>query len=146
MQPETGSRTMRTQGIWLLFAAAFFAVVLVVWMSARKAGGMTAAAASDEQQYAQAAPGTKIKLVIEVVDSMTGGTIRGKILEKKTEKTYLRTKAGITVQSSGETKMVMGKREDVHAGAVVHVTGTVQNDHSIQAEQLVILTGYVQVQ
>jgi len=39
----------------------------------------------------------------------------------------------------------MGKAEDVRAGAVVHVTGKMAADRSVQATQIVILTGYVQV-
>ena len=42
--------------------------------------------------------------------------------------------------------MDTGKPADVKAGAIIHITGTVHNDHNVQAEQIVILTGYVQVQ
>jgi len=52
----------------------------------------------------------------------------------------------VTVRWNAQTKIVMGKETDIHAGAIVHVTGTVRNDHAIQAEQVVILTGYVKVQ
>jgi hypothetical protein len=45
------------------------------------------------------------------------------------------------VQLDEQTKLVMGKKADIHPGAVVHVTGTIRDDHSILAEQLVILTG-----
>lgn len=39
----------------------------------------------------------------------------------------------------------MGKLGDLRAGAVVHVKGTIGDDHHIAAEQIVILTGYVKV-
>lgn len=74
------------------------------------------------------------------------GKITGKLLERKTEEVYARTTTPVTLQSNAQTKMVMGKAADVHSGAVVHVTGTVQKDHSVQAEQIVILTEYVKVQ
>jgi hypothetical protein len=50
------------------------------------------------------------------------------------------------VKFNAQTKIVMGKPADVHAGAIVHVTGTVQKDRVIAAEQIVVLTGYVKVQ
>jgi hypothetical protein len=40
----------------------------------------------------------------------------------------------------------MGKQADIHQGAVVHVTGNVQEDRSVAAKQIVILTGYVKAQ
>jgi hypothetical protein len=39
----------------------------------------------------------------------------------------------------------MGKQEDVHPSAVVHVTGTLKKDRSVDATQIVILTGYVEI-
>ena len=44
-----------------------------------------------------------------------------------------------------ETGIVMGKAEDIHAGAVIHVTGKTASHRSVRAKQIVILTGYVQV-
>lgn len=44
-----------------------------------------------------------------------------------------------------DTAIVLGKAEAMHTGAVIHVTGTMAADHSVQAKQIVILTGYVQV-
>jgi hypothetical protein len=41
--------------------------------------------------------------------------------------------------------IVMGKAEDIRAGAIVHVTGKVARDRRVQAKQIVILSGYVQV-
>ena len=147
MQQNRERRSTRTLAIWILFVtAAILAAALAVWTSARKAGRMTAAAASNEQQFAQATPGAKIKLVIEITDSAPAGTIRGKLLQKKTETIYVRTPTQVMVRSSAQTKLVMGQQSDVHPGAVVHVTGTAGKDHNIDAEQIVILTGYVQVQ
>jgi len=40
----------------------------------------------------------------------------------------------------------MGKAEDVRAGAVVHLTGTMQEDRSVAAQQIVILTQYVKIE
>jgi len=121
------------------------ATAFVLWNSARRAGNMTAAAASDEQQFTQAAAGEKTKIVVEI-ESAADGTIKGKVLQKKSDTVYARTNTAAVVHSGSQTKIVMGKEDDVHAGAVIHVTGTAGKDHSITAEQIVILTGYVKIE
>ncbi len=106
---------------------------------------MSTAAASDEDAFTRAAPGDAVKLVVEIEKSTAEGVIQGKLLQKQTEKIYLRTSTSVTVQSSSQTKMVMGKQEDVRPAAVVHVTGTLKKDRSVDATQIVILTGYVDI-
>lgn len=139
--------TTRARRIWFaLIAAVVILCVLAVWKSARTSGTMSAAAASDEWQLSQNTPGTKTKVVVEIRESNPEGTIRGKLLQKKTEEIYTRTTTAVTVLSDSQTKLVMGKRSDLRPAAVVHVIGTIRDDHSIQAAQLVILTGFVQVQ
>jgi hypothetical protein len=34
----------------------------------------------------------------------------------------------------------------VHPNAVIHITGVVQKDRSVDAEQIVILTGYIHLE
>jgi hypothetical protein len=119
--------------------------VFAVWRSSRTSEGMSAAAA-DEKQFLQSDAGTKSKLVVEVTECPPDGTIAGKLLQKKTEEIYARTATPVAVHFDAQTKIVMGKKADIHAGAVVHVTGAGRDDRSIQAEQIVILTGYVKVQ
>ena len=71
--------------------------------------------------------------------------IRGKLLEKQDETHYARTGNQAEVGWGKDTAIVMGKAEDIQAGAIVHVTGKVAADRSVQARQIVILSGYVQV-
>jgi len=89
------------------------------------------------------------KIVIEIRQASGGadadGRIRGKLLEKRDETHYLRTADPAEVSWGKETALVMGKAEDVHVGAIVHVTGTMSGDRRVRAKQIVILTGYVQV-
>lgn len=47
--------------------------------------------------------------------------------------------------SGKETGIVMGKAEGIHTGVVVHVTGKLAAGRSVQAKQIVTLTGYAQV-
>jgi len=136
----------RARRVWfVLIAVVILLVGVAVWNSARMSVSMSAAA-SDEKQFAQAAPGTATKIVVEIATSATEGTLKGKLLQKKTEEIYTRTASSVAVRWDTQTKIVMGKEADIHPGAVVHVTGTVRDDHAIQADQVVILTGYVKVQ
>lgn len=141
-----GPNKSRARRVWfVLIAVVMLLVALAVWNSARMSLSMSTAA-SDEQQFAQTAPGTSTKIAVEISESSPEGTAKGKLLQKKTEEIYTRTASSVNLRWNSQTKIVMGKEADIHPGAVVHVTATVRNDHAIQAEQIVILTGYVKVQ
>jgi hypothetical protein len=64
---------------------------------------------------------------------------------KRDETHYSRTENLATVTWGKQTGIVMGKGEDIHPGAVVHVTGKMGADRRVEAKQIVTLTGYVQV-
>jgi hypothetical protein len=133
--------------VWVaLIGTVVLAGGLVLWMSARMSGKMSDAATTDEREFGTAAPGSKAKIVLEIKGASPGGTIRGTLLQKKTEEVYVRTGTAVTVQSNADTKLVMGKQEDLRPAAVVHVTGAVRKDHGLDAEQIVILTQYVRVE
>lgn len=131
--------------IWIaIITLTILVAAFMVWSSARSANSMTAAASTD-QSFTQAQPGAKVKLVLEITESTPGGLIRGKLLEKQTEKLYSRTTTTVTAHSTDATKVVMGKSSDIHPVAVIHLTGTVKDDRTVDAEQIVILTGYVEI-
>ena len=96
--------------------------------------------------FAQATPGSKEKIVVEIAEAAANGAVQGKVLQKKTEEIYVRTDIPVTLQTTSQTKFVMGKAADLRPGAVVHVTGTVRVDRGLDVEQIVILTGYVRVE
>jgi len=133
---------------WKLAVLIFlvsFAIGFAFWRATHLAGSMSVAAAS-AKDLQQAKPEEKAKIVIEVEEADQQGTIHGKLLQKKTEEIYTRTDTTVSVQWNSDTKIIMGKRDDVHKSAVIHVTGTVRADHSVAAEQIVILTGYIKAQ
>jgi hypothetical protein len=141
----TPKSTTNQRTIWIaIITLTIFVASFLVWSSARSANSMTAAASTD-QSFTQAPPGAKVKLVLEITESTPDGLIRGKLLDKQTEKLYSRTTTAVTAHSSGSTKIVMGKSSDIHPAAVIHITGAVKNDHTVDAEQIVILTGYVEI-
>lgn len=100
--------------------------------------------AASNAEFAQVKADEQTKIVIEVVEA-SAEKIRGRLLEKKDETHYSRTENLADITRGNETGVVMGKAEDIHAGAVIHVTGKMGPDRSVHAKQIVILTGYVQV-
>jgi uncharacterized protein YdeI (BOF family) len=100
--------------------------------------------AAQAPELNSAARGATVKLVIEIA-SVSSTDLRGRILSKKTDEVYVRTDTQASVHWSDQSKLVMGKSADVRPGAVVHVTGKVRQDRTIDADQIVILTGYVKV-
>lgn len=129
---------------WILLLAALSIVSLMfVWRGAGRMMQMQTQAAS-HAEFVQLKTDEVTKIVVEVVEP-SGGKIHGKLVEKKDETHYARTVNDANVAWGKETAFVMGKAEDVRAGAVVHVTGKIGADRAVQATQIVILTGYVQV-
>ena len=114
-----------------------------VWSGAKRMMRMQTQSASNPE-FVRLNPHDEAKIVIEVSETRAP-RILGHMLEKQDETHYRRTANPVEVSWSSDTKLVMGEAEDIRAGAVVHVSGTVAGDRTIQARQLVILTGHVQV-
>jgi hypothetical protein len=130
--------------VWILMLAGLATLSLIfVWRGAGRMMRMQARAAN-AAEFAQLKPADDTKIVIEVGE-VSEGRIQGKLLEKQDETHYSRTKNAAAASWGKETALVMGKADDIRAGAIVHVTGKVASDRSVEARQIVILTGYVQV-
>ena len=131
--------------VWVFMLAALTVLSLAfVWRGAGRMMRMQTQAASNAE-FAQLKTQDDTKIVVEVTEIASDGRIRGKLLEKQDETHYARTGTLAEVDWGKGTVIVMGKAEDIRAGAVVHVTGEIAKDRSVQAKQMVILTGYVQV-
>ena len=129
---------------WVVLLAALAVLsAAFVWRGAEKAMKMQTAAASGSE-FAQAKEQESVKVVVEVSETPVG-EIRGRLLDRQDDAHYIRTKGEARIHWDSSTAIVMGKTADVRVGAVLHVTGTVTGDHSLQAREIVILTGYVQV-
>lgn len=137
----------RTWRVWMaLTALAILALVAVILLAAQRDTKMSSgAAASGASQFLKAAPGTKMKVVVEIQNPEGDETFAARLLDKRSDTVYARTTTPITIRSDSTTRFVMGKAAEVHPAAVVHVTGTVGADHRLNAEQIVILTGYVEL-
>jgi hypothetical protein len=129
---------------WILMLAVLAALSLgFVWRGAGRMMRMQTQAANSAE-FAQLKAQDETKIVVEVAET-SADRIRGKLLERQDETHYSRTGNPADVSWGKDTALVMGKAEDIRAGAIVHVTGKMAGDHSVQARQIVILTGYVQV-
>src|SRR5579863_8999326 len=136
--------SIKNSRLWILLLAALGALSLIfVWRGARRMMRMQTRAANSAE-FAQLRAQDETKIVIEVSEA-SERRIRGKLLERQDETHYARTANSADVAWGKDTALVMGKAEDVRAGAIVHVTGKVADDRSVRARQIVILTGYVQV-
>ena len=130
--------------VWIFMLVALAALSLVfVWRGTGRMMNMQTHAAN-QAEFAQLKPQDVAKIVVEVTEAAEG-RILGKLLEKQDETHYARTVNQAEVVWGKDTALVMGKAEDIHTGATVHVMGKVADDHSVHAQQIVILTGYVQV-
>jgi hypothetical protein len=132
---------------WItVIAIALLLLALVLWRAGASARKMSSVIASDGKVLSHFHVGDTAKFVVEVADSSKTGTLTGIVLTKKTDELFLRTSDRATVHWENQTKIVMGKSDDLHPGAVAHITASVLQDHTFAAQQLVILTGYVKVQ
>jgi hypothetical protein len=138
----------RKMGRWLLtfvmLAALSVAALVTAGRRSMRMSSATAAAV-DPNELAQLAPGSKTQVVVEIASVDSKGTAEGKLLDRERDDLYRKTATEVGIKFSESTPVVMGKLADLRAGAVVHVKGTVGDDHRIAAEQIVVLTGYVQV-
>ena len=128
-----------------IFLLAFLAVLSLafVWRGVGRMLTMRTQAASTAEFWALTNE-AEAKVVIEITE-VPQGHVLGKLLERQDETHYTRTAKGVDATWGKQTAIVMGKAEDIKPGAVVHVTGKVAADHSVEARQIVILTGYVHV-
>jgi hypothetical protein len=130
--------------VWILMLATLAVLSLgFVWSGAGRMMRMQTQAAS-HSEFLQLKAQDSARIVVEVTEA-NEGRIHGKLLDKQDETHYARTGNPAEVAWGKDTALVMGKAEDIRAGAIIHATGRVAGDRSVQAQQIVILTGYVQV-
>lgn len=142
---EANTISIKSNRMTMMFALAALAALTLVFVWSRSGSMMRMQTqAASNAEFAQLKAEDQTKIVIEVAEAFSG-TIHGRLLEKQDETHYARTENPTEVTWRTETGIVMGKAEDIHAGAVVYVTGKMSSDRSVQAQQIVILTGYVQV-
>ncbi len=137
-------RSAKGRVAWVLMLGVLAALgAIFVWRGATRAEKMQPEPSSKSQFVQLTAQGTA-KIVIEIL-TVGQQEIRGRLLEKQDETHYLRTDNPVEIKRSAATVVVMGEAADIRPGAILHVTGALGTDHSVEARKIVILTGYLQV-
>jgi hypothetical protein len=142
MQP-TARKPFATPWIALTLAVLVLIAGAALYVTCRSSG-MQRAAAATEAPFASLKPGDEAKLVLQL-NVLTAGGADATNLQKESEAKYRCTGEKIHVLFSDTTPVLMGKHEDLHPAAVIHVNGVVGKSHELGAGKIVVLTGYVQV-
>ena len=127
---------------WLALTLGLLVVVVIPVYSIVK---MTGSKPATQAEWVTAKSGDQIEVTIEITETISGTTAKGTLLETSDSRSYGRTARTIDIQLAPDTRIVMGKRENIHPGAVVQVKGRVGANQSVEAERVVILTGFVQI-
>lgn len=141
-----GSRWGRRRWLFLwvgLLLAAAVAAVLVPFLLTYTAMGADPAVQT-ANQFALASPDAPVAIVLEVTSLPSGTLLSGAVLQKNADDSYTRTSQDATVRWSA-AQLVMGSTTDIRPGAIVQVNGQMGGDSIVQASQVVVLTGFVQV-
>ncbi len=134
----------KTSLVWIVALAALAAAsAMFMWRGAAKAMKMQPDVATNSQ-FAKLKSQQMAKIVVEISET-SENRILGSLLEKQDDTHYTRTTSQVEIHSSNATAIVMGQAADLRTDAVIHVTGAVRSDHSLEVRQIVILTGYVHV-
>ena len=144
MAKTTSVSSNRARPLWTILLAILAASgAAFVWRGAEKAIRMQSGVAG-ESQLSRLRPQKTASVVVEVTET-SPGELRGHLLEKEDDTDYTRARDEADIRWNATTAIVMGQQSDVRPGAIIHVTGTVTNARNVEARQIVILTGYVQV-
>jgi hypothetical protein len=123
-----------------VFLLVLLACLALAAMWAGRSMKMKAQAAGPAQ-FLVLKPGEVAKIVFEAMPS--DNDLAGKLLEKQDETHYARTATEVELIPVAKTAIVMGNRANIRKGAILHVTGTLDENHILYANQLVVLTEYV---
>lgn len=126
----------------LLIVGVIAAIAIPLYLGYTRMMG--AAAPQTAQQVAAAAPGSHSNVAVEVTSLSSQAVLIGNLLQKNADGTYSRTGKMVSIQWNA-TKIVMGSSADVKVGAVLQASGVLNANDVLIADQIVILTGSVQL-
>jgi hypothetical protein len=143
--PDRPTSDLKRRGLWsLAILVGIGAVAGIGHDIARRAGAMRPATTTAAAVFS-AQPGAHIKLVARVDHSVSLNTYAAQLLESRAEGSYRVTPERLRIALSADTSVVMGSAADLQPGAVVQASGALDGARTLQARQIVILTGYVRI-
>jgi hypothetical protein len=132
---------------WIIFLAVLSAVAAWAVRGILVRAQQMSTADTTASAFASISSGSSAKAVVRL-ESVKGNELKGTLLERQSDTVYLlssdRTPPVIAVLNS-DTSVVMGKPQDIAVCAVVQLGGTIDANHILQTNQVVILTAYVRV-
>jgi hypothetical protein len=132
---------------WIIFLAVLSAVAAWAVRGILVRPQQMSTADTTASAFASISSGSSAKAVVRL-ESVKGNELKGTLLKRQSDTVYLlpseRTPPVIAVLTS-DTSVVMGKPQDIAVGAVIQLGGTIDANHVLQTNQVVILTGYVRV-
>jgi len=132
---------------WCSFSLLLIVVMTWAGRGVRLRAERMKAADTQASAFLAMKAGTETSAVV-LLDGVAGKPLNGRLLERETDTVYRNTNAtGSTIDAvlMPETSVVMGKPEDIVPSAIVQVSGTLDANHSLQANEIVILTRYVRL-
>lgn len=134
---------------WVCFGVLFgLAIVLVTNTIRSKAARMKAADISPSA-LESLAPGSSTKAVVRL-NQVAGANLQATLL-RKVDDTVYELPASISTSEvaavlNPDAAVVMGAQTAIVSGAIVQLAGTIDSNHTLHVNQVVILTGYVRLQ
>ncbi len=142
----TATKTARPLLLTLLILGIATAILVPFYLARNIVQrGMGGSSSETEAQFADTTPGSPVKLVLEVTSKPMGNLMKGTFLQRKADGSYARTTRSVSVKWHPERAVVMGSTQDVYQGAVLQISGRVDIDGSIHADQIVVLTNVVTI-
>ena len=132
---------------WTVFVVLFAAVAIWTVRGVLVRAQEMKAADTSASALASVASGSPAKAVVQL-DHVSGGELKVTLLQRQSDTVYLvpsENIATVTAVLTPETSVVMGKPEEIVAGAIVQLDGTMDERHALRTNQIVILTGYVRL-
>jgi hypothetical protein len=140
-------RINKTSLKWFIFLAVLASVAAWAIRGVLVRAQQMSTAETTASAYTSISPGSSAKAVVRL-ESVKGSELKGALLEKQSDTVYLlpsEKKLTVVAVLTTDTSVVMGKPQDIAVGAVVQLAGTIDANHVLQTNQVVILTGYVRV-
>ena len=103
-------------------------------------------ASLSKTQFDGIAVGGQVEVVFEITSMPSDKLLVGNFLEPASDGAYRRTPDTLNITLATDTSIVMGQTSDVKPSAVIQIRGQRSDTHSLTAQRIVILTGYVTVQ
>jgi hypothetical protein len=142
IQPSKRTTMGRPLLLGLLIVGVLVALFIPFFLARTMMGS---SAPTTSTQLAGAVPGSLVKVVCRVSSVSADNIITATFLTRNGDGSYSPTPKTLRVRWNPGQPVVMGSSQDVRPGAVLQVSGHVDDKGIIQSDQIVILTGAITV-